>query len=593
MSVRTATAGLAATAGAVRQELARAAPELVPAFRAALPAAAAVVGRRLLEALHREGLLGAGRDPHAAFGRVECPVTPADPAALLEPLHHPARDQLAAEVTDASVNLALAYARRPAVEARARAAAAEAQAYDLLGCAAALPDDDYAVLLERLATEGHNLHPCGRTRLGWAPRDVLAHDLETPGTAVRLAAVRHTAHRGDDIGAALRASYPWLPAAPPGYRVQPLHAWQLDHLLRHRPDLSGLLHPLDAPELPAVPTGALRTLLLPPAGAGSRPYRSAPERGPGGAPGTGGPPGCRYLKLSLDIQVTSTRRTISVASTRNGPVVSALLARVLAGEPAGHRVVLLAEPAGAALDAGAGRDRDAAAILRQGLAGRLGPGEVAVPAAALTARSPLTGGTLLSELVDRYAATRGRGCRAGAALAFLTEYAALLLPPVLTLCTRYGVGFEAHLQNCLPTFVAGAPHRMVLRDLAGLRLHLPRLRARGLAPRLWPGSVVATTDVDVLRAKVAYTAFQAHLGELVLALRGSHGLDEPAAWRVVRGVVDEAYAGLAGDRASAAAARADHAFLTAPRVPHKALVRMRLAGGGDCYVPVHNPLHGR
>ncbi|HET8680288.1 MAG TPA: IucA/IucC family protein [Micromonosporaceae bacterium] len=572
MSVRNAAAGLAAAAAATRQELACAAPELVAGFGAALPAAAAVVGRKLLDALHREGLPGAAPDPRVASGRVGCPA-PAGPAALLEPLHHPGRDRLAAEVTDATVNLALAYARRPAVEAQARAAAAAAQAHDLPGCAAALPGDEYAVLLERLATEGHNLHPCGRTRLGWAARDVLAHDLETPGTAVRLAAVRCAAHRGDDIGAALRASYPWLPAAPPGYRVQPLHAWQLDHVLRHRPDLAGLLHPLDAPELPAVPTGALRTLLLAP-------------------PVPGAPDGCRYLKLSLDIQVTSTRRTISVASTRNGPMVSALLAQVLAGEPAGQRVVLLAEPAGAALDAGAGRDRDAAAILRHGLAGRLGQGEVAVPAAALTARSPLTGGTLLSEVVDRYALTRGRGERPGAALAFLTEYAALLLPPVLVLCSRYGVGLEAHLQNCLPTFVAGVPHRIVLRDLAGLRLHLPRLRARGLAPRLWPGSVVATTDVDVLRAKVAYTAFQAHLGELVLALRGSHGLDEPAAWRAVRGVVDEAYAGLAGDRAGAEVARADHAFLTAPQVPHKALVRMRLAGHGDRYVPVHNPLHG-
>ena len=31
--------------------------------------------------------------------------------------------------------------------------------------------------------------------------------------------------------------------------------------------------------------------------------------------------------------------------------------------------------------------------------------------------------------------------------------------------------------------------------------------------------------------------------------------------------------------------------LTAPVVPHKALVRMRLAGNGDVYVPVRNPLH--
>jgi siderophore synthetase component len=89
----------------------------------------------------------------------------------------------------------------------------------------------------------------------------------------------------------------------------------------------------------------------------------------------------------------------------------------------------------------------------------------------------------------------------------------------------------------------------------------------------------------VLRAKLGYTAFQAHLGELVIRLGESHGLDEDAAWRTVRAVVDETYSGLDG------AGRADHAAFTAPTVPHKALVRMRLAGGGDEYLPVENPLH--
>ena len=147
-----------------------------------------------------------------------------------------------------------------------------------------------------------------------------------------------------------------------------------------------------------------------------------------------------------------------------------------------------------------------------------------------------------------------------------------------------GIGLEAHLQNCLPTFVDGAPHRLALRDFAGLRLHRPRLAAQGLAVNLWPGSVIGTDDEDVLRAKIGYTALQAHLGELVIRL--GLGLDEDAAWAAVRDIVDETYAAL-GDPA----ARRDHAALTAARVPHKALVRMRLAGDGDSYLPVRNPLH--
>jgi siderophore synthetase component len=302
--------------------------------------------------------------------------------------------------------------------------------------------------------------------------------------------------------------------------------------------------------------------------------------------------------VSLDIQVTSTRRSISVASTRNGPAVSALLHRLAAEDPDGDRLILLAETAGAAVPAGSGRDLSA--ILRDALTGRLHAGEVAVPGSALPAVDPATGRTVLAGLVDAYP---------GSAADWLRAYAGLLLPPLLRFTAR-GVALEAHLQNCLPTFAGGVPRRLVVRDFAGLRLHLPRLAAGGVTGEtatdgrpgsaaggsaagggslgLWPGSVVGTADDGVLRAKIGYTAFQAHLGELIIRLGQSHGLAEDAAWRIVRAVVDETYAGMDG-----AAARADHAALTAARAPHKALVRMRLAGDGDLYLPVANPLHAR
>ena len=223
-----------------------------------------------------------------------------------------------------------------------------------------------------------------------------------------------------------------------------------------------------------------------------------------------------------------------------------------------------------------------------------------MPGGALPAISPVTGRTVLAELVDRYGgltagpalhpdaqqpaglalhpdAQRPRLAPAEAALGFLRDYARVLLPPVLRLAARYGIGLEAHLQNCLPTFINGVPTRMAFRDFAGLRVYLPRLPYE--VP-LWPGSVVGTDDASVMLAKVGYTAFQAHLGELVIRLGESHGLDEQAAWRVVRAVVDETLGGTP-----------EHAFFTAPTMPHKALVRMRLAGGGDVYLPVQNPLH--
>jgi D-ornithine---citrate ligase len=538
-------------------QLAAAAPHLISGFADALPRATAAVAGRLVGAAYREDLAGL-REPgrldrlacgvtRHAFDRVEVDLV-RDPERVLSEL--PASlggHDLAVELADAVVNLALAYARQPA----ARASHLD---HD--------DPDDRAAALERLAVEGHNLHPCGRTRLGWTVADTLAYDVEAGCVPIRFVAVRPDLHVGEDVGALLG-----IPAPRPGYRVQPVHGWQLARIVRHRyRDLvaGGALVPLPGVTLGGVPTAALRTLLLEP--------RPGEPR--------------RYLKLSLDIQVTSTRRTISVASTRNGPALSALLHRLLAAEP---RVLLFGEEAGAAGLVGE-RRRDLAAIVRRGLAGRLEPGEQPVPGGALCAAVPGTGTTVLAGLVDRYAATRGSADRLAAAAGFLTEYARLVLPPLLRLATRYGIAIEGHLQNCVPTFRAGVPHRLALRDFAGLRLHRPRLAASGHPVALWPGSVVVTDDAAVLRAKLGYTVLQAHLGELVIGLAGGYGLAEDVAWRAVRAIVDEVYDELRGDPAVAAAAAEDHAFLTAPRVPHKALVRMRLHGAGDLYVPVGNPL---
>ncbi|GID28069.1 IucA/IucC family protein [Paractinoplanes brasiliensis] len=469
------------------------APDLVPGFLAALPEAAGTVGRRLRGALTREGIKNTGPGEPHGFGRVEYPTAGvADPIDLLDGLDAPG---FATEIRNAVTNLAIALAR-PAPPAGDTA-------------------DEQIIALERLAVAGHNLHPCGRTRLGWDTGDVLAHDLETPATRIGYVAVRTGLHLGDHLNPEIKK--------PSGYTVQPVHAWQRDNVLPER--YADQLRSKDLiildDEHVAVPTAALRTLLLPHTG--------------------------DYLKVSLDIQVTSTRRSISTASTRNGPALSRLLHQLT-----DDRLLLMAETAGAAVPLGTGRDLSA--IRREGLGHRLHPGERVIPGGALP--------HLLHELVT------------GDPRDWLHAYGQMVIPPLMKL-TAQGIALEAHLQNCLPTFIDGRPHRLALRDFAGLRLHPPRLAAAGHTINLWPGSVVATTDLDTFRAKIGYTLFQAHLGELVLHLP----LDETDAWRIIRGIVDEH---VTGD---------DHTAFTAPAVPHKALVRMRLAGDGDIYVPVRNPLH--
>ena len=351
-------------------------------------------------ALVREGMIDPGGLPgeHHAFGRIEprpAELDGVDPAALLVRLAgaHPGADAVAQELTDAAVNLAVALARRERDGAPPT---------DLFTDPALDPDERSAAF-ERLAIEGHNLHPCARTRLGWSVPDLLAYDLEAAGVEVGFVGVRREVHIGDDLGALLEPGWEHVGLDLDAYAVTPVHGWLAGRIAAGRyADLvaTGLLVPLTG-QIAATPTAALRTLLLP-----------RDVTGP------------RYLKLSLDIQVTSTRRTISIASTRNGPVLSRLLERLLAEGPGGDRVLLMAETAGAATRLPGGRDRELSAIARTGLTGRLEPGELAVPGAALYAPAPSTGQPVVAALVDRYAAARALADRPAAALGFLDEYAA-------------------------------------------------------------------------------------------------------------------------------------------------------------------------
>ena len=328
--------------------------------------------------------------------------------------------------------------------------------------------------------------------------------------------------------------------------MTPVHAWQAGRIAAARyADLvaAGALVPLDR--------AARRPRRRPPCARCScrRPDRAVARR---------------YLKLSLDIQVTSTRRTISVASTRNGPVLSRA-AGPAAGRWPGRRP-----------GAADGRDRrlgDAGCpAAATGTCRAIAPHWTDRPARPGRGAVPGVGAVRVSP-VDRASrwwpswstgsphprpAPTGRRPRWPSS----TSTPGCCCRRCCALATRHGIGLEAHLQNCVPTFVAGVPHRLALRDLAGLRVHPPRLA--GAARTCGPGSVIVTDDVDVMLAKVAYTALQAHLGELVLRLVRVARPGRAGGLGRGPGGVDEVYDELRGDPGRGRTGRDDHAFLTAP-----------------------------
>lgn len=508
----------------------------------------------------------------------------------------------AAELADTVANLALAYVRSQEQRLALRQVAIDLDAPDTVDLARRLAareaPEDVMVFFERLNTEGHNLHPCGRGRLGMQPADLLRHDLESEtSTELILVAIRRERvesapdERGRDVGELLCTEYPELGTAirahfrldrldPAGYVFVPVHPWQLEqvvHPLFGDEIAEGTVVPIPSARLAGVPTSSVRTLLT--------------ERSPSGR---------RLLvKTALDTLIGSTRRSISAHTTNNGPVYSRLLRQIIDREPSlVDRVVILDELAGASYLPRAHdpdperRSRALSALIRCDISGHLRPEELPVPGCALPAHAPVTQSSLLVELVTRYAVTRGESDLGAAGLRFAAEYAGLLLPVSVILMTKYGIGVEAHLQNCIVTFVDAVPTRLVLRDWGGMRIFVPRLRRHGLPLDPRPGTATVTDDVQVMRAKALYTVLSNHLGEIVAHLVTRCGIDPAAAWRCIRRTLEELLTDLDSDPALREDSAADRAVLFGPTLPIKAFVRMRLdPTGGDQYVQVRNPLH--
>ncbi|WP_438388944.1 IucA/IucC family protein [Actinopolyspora saharensis] len=560
-------------------------------------------GGRSVAALREEG-------PGFGLGRVSVPVLvgrdgEVDSLERAERLNEVLReadpsadwDRMREELADSACNLALS---RVLVQRRRRAlppAAHAGGATSLGALAAGRPGSDVALDLDMLTGEGHSTHPCGKVRRGFSVADSLAYtpeggaqvEIELVALGRKLACSTGDARRRS-VGELLGEHFPRVLACavrelhelgrtPEEYVLVPVHPWQRRNVLarEYAGELAaGELVPLAGPRLPCRPTLSVRTLVT-------------------ALPGRHG----RRLtiKTSLDVLLTSTRRTISPETTRDAPGTSALLRELLDGDPvSAGRVGTISDLAGIAFvppegtASGPARLRGLSALLREDPADQLGAAEHLVPVSALRAPSPAAEGTLLAELVDELAARTGTSALA-AGERFLRSYGELLFSATLPLLSRHGVALEAHMQNTLLVVRGGEPVRLLLRDFAGMRVHRDRTRAAGWDSAARHARATVVEHVEQLHAKLGHSALQVNLAEVVRSLDEAPGIARSRSWEVVRSVLVET-----AERVAATGggehARSDLAALLAPTLPQKALATMRLLSTAeDVHRGQPNPLH--
>jgi siderophore synthetase component len=482
-------------------------PDLADRFATALPHARAAVLGRLWGAIAREPLPGRGTavEEGGDLTVTVNGITLRGPAAAARPF---AAAPVGLTICGYTAPGALAAALWPAHGGFAAELDNSVANLALARATAGAPVGDDLVEAEQSIVDGHPLHPCCRTRTGMDAGDVLAYAPEhRPTVALPLVAV--PSRHWHSTGAGL----------PP---VLPVHPWQWARLRDRYPWLVDT-----GDRVTGRPLMSLRTI--------------ATAHG--------------HLKTAVDAQLTSAVRTVSAAATHNGPLLSALLARLTAGTPG---LCVLAEPAGGAVVVDGAPCRSLAVIHRA--APRLAAGERVFPLAALTAGRP--------HVTDL----------AADPVAFVADLAGLLLPPLLRLLDL-GVGLEAHGQNLLLVTASGRPRRLLYRDFGGVRVDVRRLARHGVEAPPLHGDI-PTTDPEAPRTKVLASAVATVLADLVATLAGRFGTGPAALWAAVARSVPRDTPGAA------------HLY-TADRLPLKAMTAMRLAGSADdIWTTVSNPLAG-
>ncbi|KAH6980825.1 ferric iron reductase FhuF-like transporter-domain-containing protein [Ilyonectria sp. MPI-CAGE-AT-0026] len=275
-----------------------------------------------------------------------------------------------------------------------------------------------------------------------------------------------------------------------------------------------------------------------------------------------------HLKLSLACQITSALRTITPWTVLGGAEISRLLEKLLPPDMWVFREV--AGVTGAQADFNDAKHLSC--ILREDLELRANlQNESLILASALSQR-PVSGGG--KSHAESLLPPEGKK-------EWFQKYVACLLNLTLVPLVNHGIGLEAHGQNICVRICRNtkAVKGFAVRDLGGIRLHLPTLRSQGFELRdIPPGAATTTDSLHDVWSKVHHSLFQNHIGHLIVAL----GLEEQGGWEIVRNQIKAILHPM--DQLGSAHAAQLYEFLLAKTMPFKCFLSMRMEGKYRDYV---------
>jgi len=447
------------------------------------------------------------------------------------------------------------------------------------------PHFSSCVFFEQSVVSGHPTHPNSKTRLGFSEDDLMMYSPETRNTfGLKLCAVKkeylHEFSLTEKMPSEMYSAFNLPDHKFETYGFILVHPWQFENVIKK--DYLSYLEDRTIIDCNTPVQGqaliSLRSLA----------FRNQEEL-------------LKYhVKMSLSVLTTSDIRILNARAVESGVYLSKVISKI--EDAIFHRsqpsFYVLKEAMGSYVHFPAdkevfpNRSSDRfSSLLRENVEYFISADEVVIPCAALIEQSPLSGHTILEDVVSLYL----EGDRGLSVFDFFKAYIDVFLPYFLVYLTKFGISFEGHMQNTLIAFKNGVPVRTFIRDLSDIRVCVSRLKKQGIDFNFrYTNSLIMAPDPAKLQSNVFYSTIQGNIAEIIIALNRIYHLDEKEMWSYVKSKCISVFDELSQEEGLEHAVQSDrNMLLHSPKIKFKAVLKMRLAGEIENYMYeyVDNPLY--
>lgn len=254
-----------------------------------------------------------------------------------------------------------------------------------------------------------------------------------------------------------------------------------------------------------------------------------------------------YIKLPINIQTTSMLRTHSPPRVHSGPVLSRLMADLLAQDPEISRWMrIMYEPLGIYINDDAYYQISQNPSYHLNVLYKYSPEvlveseHVIVPLSAAFEISPCTGNAFFIDIMQ------AAGCDTEEKIEnYFREYAYKIIRSQIGLYAKYGITVEGHQQNTSLVFNRkGEFEYTLMGDLAGgIEIYLPILEMNGIdvLQDMHPTKKHIFDEGEIPEQQILHTTFNYHLWPLAVILHETLGLELEGLMQMMANMVKDIF----------------------------------------------------